>query len=88
MQFPGAVVVDQKIYDTFMEANTPEYVLEMPHGYTYSAHPLACAAGLAALDVLEKNHIIQRVAEIAPHFEESLHSLANATTLWTFETTD
>ena len=73
----GAVVVDQKIYDTFMEANTPEYVLEMPHGYTYSAHPLACAAGLAALDVLDKNHIIQRVAEIAPHFEESLHSLAN-----------
>jgi len=73
----GAVVVDQKIYDCFMAVDSPEYVLELPHGYTYSGHPLACAAGLAALDVLEQDNVIQRVQNIAPFFEESLHSLAN-----------
>lgn len=73
----GAVVVDQSIYDTFMDAKTPEYVLEVPHGYTYSAHPLACAAGLASLDVLEREGAIERVAEMAPSFETALHGLAN-----------
>lgn len=73
----GAVVVDQSIYDTFMDVNTPAYVLELPHGYTYSAHPLACAAGLATLDVLEREGATERVAEMAPYFESALHSLAN-----------
>ena len=48
----GAVVVKKEIYDTFMAAGGPEYMLEFPHGYTYSAHPVACAAGVAALDLL------------------------------------
>ena len=73
----GAVIVDQSIYDSFMDVDSPDYVLELPHGYTYSAHPLACAAGLASLDVIEKEDVIQRVADIAPVFEDSLHSLAN-----------
>ena len=50
----GAVVASKEIYDTFMAAGGPEYMLEFPHGYTYSAHPIACAAGVAALDLLQR----------------------------------
>jgi beta-alanine--pyruvate transaminase len=74
----GAVVVDQGIYDCFMDTDAPDYALELPHGYTYSAHPLACAAGLASLSVIEEDNIIERVAGISPYFEEALHSLANS----------
>ena len=76
----GAVVVDQSIYDCFMNTSAPEYALELPHGYTFSAHPLACAAGLASLETIQQENAISRVAEIAPLFEESLHSLANSPT--------
>lgn len=71
----GAVVADEQIYDTFMQAGGPGYMLELPHGYTYSAHPVACAAGLAALDVLQRDKLIERVADIAPYYEEAAHSL-------------
>ncbi len=71
----GAVAVKQEIYDVFMQEGGPEYMVEFPHGYTYSAHPIACAAGLAALDVLENENLVQRVKEMAPIFEESLHTL-------------
>jgi beta-alanine--pyruvate transaminase len=71
----GAVAVKQAIYDTFMEQGGPEYALELPHGYTYSAHPVACAAALAALEVLERDGLIERVAALASYFEESLHGL-------------
>ncbi len=71
----GAVIARQDIYDCFMEEGGPDYMLELPHGYTYSAHPLACAAGLATLGVLENEQIIKRVATIAPLFEEAVHSL-------------
>jgi beta-alanine--pyruvate transaminase len=71
----GAVVVKKDIYDTFMAAGGPEYALELAHGYTYSAHPVACAAGIAALDVLVKENMIERVASIAPYFEQAVHSL-------------
>ncbi len=73
----GAVIVNQSIYDCFMQTDAPDYVLEMPHGYTYSAHPLACAAGLASLEVLEREAVIERVREISTVFENALHSLAN-----------
>lgn len=73
----GAVVVDQSIYDCFMNTGSPEYALELPHGYTYSGHPLACAAGLASLETILQDDVISQVADIAPYFEESLHSLAN-----------
>ena len=46
------MVAKKEIYDTFMAAGGPEYMVEFPHGYTYSAHPVACAAGVAALDLL------------------------------------
>lgn len=71
----GAVISKQAIYDTFMETGGPEYMLELPHGYTYSAHPVACAAGLASLDILAKEQLPERVKSIAPYFQEMLHSL-------------
>ncbi|MEM7020055.1 MAG: aminotransferase class III-fold pyridoxal phosphate-dependent enzyme, partial [Pseudomonadota bacterium] len=46
----GAMVAHSDIYDVFMESGGPEYMLEVPHGYTYSAHPVACAAGLARVE--------------------------------------
>ena len=71
----GAVIAKKEIYDTFINTGGPEYMLEFPHGYTYSAHPVACAVGLAALDILEKENMLQRVRELAPHFENAVHSL-------------
>jgi beta-alanine--pyruvate transaminase len=71
----GAVVAKQEIYDCFMAAGGPEYMLELPHGYTYSAHPVACAAGLASLDILKNDRLVERVQSVAPAFEERLHSL-------------
>ncbi len=69
----GAVIARAGIYDTFMAHGGPDYALEFAHGYTYSAHPVACAAGLAALDVLTREALPQRVAEEAPFFEALLH---------------
>ena len=71
----GAVVAREEIYQTFMESGGPEYMLEFPHGYTYSAHPVVCAAALAALDLLERERLVDRVAEMAPFFETAVHSL-------------
>lgn len=71
----GAVIASKEIYDTFMAAGGPDYMLEFPHGYTYSAHPVACAAGIAALDVLTSEDMIGRVQALAPHFENAVHSL-------------
>lgn len=74
----GAVVARQEIYDTFMENGGPEYMMELPHGYTYSGHPVACAAGLAALDVLEQGGYIDRVKQMSGYFEDAVHSLKDA----------
>ncbi|MFZ3221037.1 MAG: aspartate aminotransferase family protein [Rhodoferax sp.] len=74
----GAVVAKKDIYDTFMEQGGPEYLVEFPHGYTYSAHPMACAAGIAALDVLVRENMVERVASLAPYFEQAVHSLRGA----------
>ncbi|MCP3661860.1 MAG: aspartate aminotransferase family protein [Gammaproteobacteria bacterium] len=71
----GAVVAKSEIYDTFMESGGPEYMVEFPHGYTYSAHPVACAAGIAALDLFEKEKHAEKVSAMAPFFEDGLHSL-------------
>jgi len=72
------VVVKSAIYDAFIESGGPEYMVEFPHGYTYSAHPVACAAGIAALDLLVREDLVQRVREISSIFEESIHSLRSA----------
>lgn len=71
----GGVIAKQEIYDTFMDQGGPEYMLEFPHGYTYSAHPVACAAGIAALEVLQKEQLVERVAEYSPYFEQAVHQL-------------
>jgi beta-alanine--pyruvate transaminase len=69
----GAVIASSEVHETFMANAGPDYVLEFAHGYTYSAHPVACAAGLAALDVLVEEGLPQRVAAEAPYFESLLH---------------
>jgi beta-alanine--pyruvate transaminase len=71
----GAVIAKQDIYDTFMAGGGPEYMLEFAHGYTYSAHPVTCAAGVAALDLLVQERAVERVAELAPYFENLVHGL-------------
>ena len=74
----GGVIAKTEIYDTFMAAGGPDYMLEFAHGYTYSAHPVACAAGIAALDLLEREDGVGRVKALAPHFEAAVHSLKGA----------
>jgi beta-alanine--pyruvate transaminase len=58
-----------------MAAGGPEYMLEFAHGYTYSAHPVACAAGVAGMALLESENAVQRVRELAPTFEAAVHGL-------------
>lgn len=74
----GAVIARKEIYDTFMNQDLPEHLLEFFHGYTYSAHPVACAAGLATLKILEDENLFQRVADKAPILEEAIHELQGA----------
>jgi beta-alanine--pyruvate transaminase len=69
----GAVLVRKEIYDTFMTG--PEGAIEMFHGYTYSSHPTACAAGLATLDIYKREGLFQRVREMAAYWESAVHSL-------------
>ena len=71
----GSVIASKDIYDTFMAAGGPDYLLEFAHGYTYSAHPVPCAVGLAVLDILVREHMIDRVKALAPYFENAVHSL-------------
>ena len=68
----GAVLVSKKIYDAFMGGPAG---IELFHGYTYSAHPIACAAGLAALDVYQREGLLTRAKQMAPAFEQAVHSL-------------
>ena len=72
----GAVMIRRGIYDAFMEA--PERTIELFHGYTYSAHPLACAAALATLEVYKEEELFERSADLAPYWEEAIHSLKGA----------
>jgi len=79
----GAVAFKQEIYDTFMETGGADYMLEVPHGYTYSAHPIACAAGLASLEAITQQNLIDRVKEMSPVLEECVHQLKAASPLIT-----
>src|ERR1700712_3349736 len=69
----GAVVARQGIHDTFMTG--PEHLIEFFHGYTYSAPPLACAAGLATLETYADEGLLTRAGEMAGYFADGLHSL-------------
>jgi len=69
----GAVFAQQFIHDAFM--NGPEHLIEFFHGYTYSGHPLACAASLATLDTYAEDGLLTRGREMAGFFEEAVHTL-------------
>jgi beta-alanine--pyruvate transaminase len=71
----GAVVAHERVYQTFMDNAGPDYAIEFPHGYTYSAHPVACAAALASIEIFEQDDMAGRVRKLAPHFENALHAL-------------
>ena len=69
----GAVFARSGIYEAFMQG--PASAIEFAHGYTYSAHPLACAAALATLDLYAAEGLLERVSGLAQHWEDALHSL-------------
>jgi beta-alanine--pyruvate transaminase len=69
----GAVFCQRKIYDAFMQG--PENSIELFHGYTYSAHPAACAAALATLDIYEREELLTRAATLSGAWEDAVHSL-------------
>jgi len=71
----GGVVVNNSIYETFMDTSAPNYLIELFHGYTYSAHPVGCAASIASLDILQNENLIERVKKMSPIFEKELHNL-------------
>ncbi|MBV9621886.1 MAG: aspartate aminotransferase family protein, partial [Gammaproteobacteria bacterium] len=68
----GAVLVSKAVYEAFMQG--PEGI-ELFHGYTYSAHPSACAAGLASLDIYRREGLLTRAKSLAPQWEEAAHGL-------------
>jgi len=72
----GAVAVKDEIYETVTEA-APENAIEFFHGYTYSGHPAASAAGIAAIDIYEKEGLFERAAELSPYFLERFAELKN-----------
>ncbi len=74
----GGVVVKKEIYDTFMQLGGPDYMLEFPHGYTYSAHPVTCAVAIATLKLLDSENVMDRVNSLTPYFENAMHSLKGA----------
>ncbi|HEX4585083.1 MAG TPA: aminotransferase class III-fold pyridoxal phosphate-dependent enzyme [Burkholderiaceae bacterium] len=72
----GAVAARQSIYDAITDAG-PERGIEFFHGYTYSAHPAACAAGLAMIEIFAKERLIERARVMSPYFADAVHSLSD-----------
>jgi beta-alanine--pyruvate transaminase len=70
----GAVAVKREIYDAFMDKSAAG-AIELPHGYTYSAIPIACAAAIATLDIFATEKLEDRAASLSAHFESAAHSL-------------
>jgi beta-alanine--pyruvate transaminase len=69
----GGVIASDRIYEAFMRG--PEHVIELFHGYTYSAHPLACAAGLATLDLYRDEKLFARAKTLEPRFAAAAMTL-------------
>ena len=69
----GAVLATKDIHDAFMTG--PEHMIELFHGYTYSGNPIASAAGLATLETYREEGLFDRAAELAPYWQDALHSL-------------
>lgn len=72
----GAVAVRREIHDTIVNG-APANTIELFHGYTYSAHPLACAAALAAIDIYRQEELFARARRLSAHFENAAHALAD-----------
>jgi beta-alanine--pyruvate transaminase len=72
----GAIAVSRDIHDTIVAA--ADSPIELFHGYTMSGHPLACAAGLATLETFREENLFERAAELAPYWEDAIHSLKGA----------
>ena len=70
----GAVAVKDEIYDTVVE-KAPEGMIEFFHGYTYSAHPAACAAGLATMEIYKKEKLFDKAAKLSPYFLDKVWGL-------------
>ena len=70
----GAVIVRKSIYEAMMTA-AADNAIELFHGYTYSGHPLAAASALASLELFERESLFERARELAPYFENAVHSL-------------
>ncbi|HEX7044464.1 MAG TPA: aspartate aminotransferase family protein [Burkholderiales bacterium] len=69
----GAAIVRRHVYEAFMQG--PEHLIELAHGYTYSGHPLACAAGLATLDLYRDEGIFENARALSGYWEDAVHSL-------------
>jgi beta-alanine--pyruvate transaminase len=69
----GAVICRKGIYDAFMDA--PENTIELFHGYTYSGHPVACAAGVASLELYKEEGLFERARSLSGYWEDAVHSL-------------
>jgi beta-alanine--pyruvate transaminase len=69
----GAVLVADHLFDAFM--NGPESVIEFFHGYTYSGHPVACAAALATQEIYRQENLFQKAIDLEPYWQEALFSL-------------
>jgi beta-alanine--pyruvate transaminase len=70
----GGVIVRDGIYDTMMKTDAPQHVIEFFHGYTYSGHPVACAAAVATLDLYEKEGLFPRAGEMGRVLGDAFHS--------------
>ncbi|MDO9637307.1 MAG: aspartate aminotransferase family protein [Pseudotabrizicola sp.] len=72
----GAVLTTADVHDAFMDG--PEHMIELFHGYTYSGNPIASAAGIATLETYKEEALFERAADIAPYWEDALHSLRDS----------
>src|SRR5690606_15650472 len=69
----GATLVREEVYQAFMQG--PPAAIELAHGYTYSGHPVACAAGLGAMQVYQRDGLFSRAQELSAYWEDAAHSL-------------
>lgn len=72
----GAVLASRRVHDGLMQG--PESQIELFHGYTYSGHPVACAAGLATLDIYQSEGLLTRAGEVTEHWQSAIHALRDA----------
>jgi beta-alanine--pyruvate transaminase len=76
----GAVAVDDRVYDTICAATKGDGI-EFFHGYTYSGHPAACAAGIATMEIYERENLFERAAELSPYFLDAMFSLSDVASI-------